>query len=286
MKLLIDGDIIAYRAGFATDKTKYFVESTGHGAEEYQKFDDAKAARAAMVGGDVLWSRKETEPEDKALMLIDVMLGDIRAHYAAENPTLVVYLTGVGNFRNSIAARATYKGNRSGTVPPAHLKALRSHLVSKWLAVLSVGEEADDLIGIEATKSQGSSIICSIDKDLKQLPGRFYDFVNKEEVTISPKEAWLNFYSQVISGDATDNVPGLTGYGPVKARKALGGLKNNRACWLKVLELYKAEFGPKAEQYALECAQLVYVRRSVGDMFNAPTGGSHAPPAPEKLKAA
>jgi hypothetical protein len=267
MKLLIDGDILVYRAGFATDKTKYMTSAGG----TMSLFDDAKSAKEDGFSRDaVVWSRKETEPEDKALMLIDVMLGDIRAHYAAENPSLVVYLTGVGNFRNGIATRATYKGNRSGTVPPAHLKALRSHLVSKWAAVLSAGEEADDLIGIEATKSQGSSVICSIDKDLRQLPGRFYDFVNKEEVTISPKEAWLNFYSQVISGDSTDNVPGLTGYGPVKARKALEGLKNNRACWLKVLELYKAEFGTLAEAYALECAKLVYVRRSVGDIFNVP----------------
>ena len=269
--LLIDADVLAYRAGFATDKTKWAVVNPAGCVATF--FDDAKAAKEHAFSNDIVsgvWSRKETEPEDKALMLIDVMINDIRSHYASENPTTHLYLSGVGNFRHLVATRATYKGNRSGQLPPAHLKAIRNHLLANHGAVLSSGEEADDLIGIAATQFGGAGIVCSIDKDLRQLPGRHYDFVKKEEVTVSPKEAWLNFYSQVISGDSTDNVPGLTGYGPVKARKALEGLKNNKACWLKVRELYQAEFGVKGDQYALECAQLVYVRRHVGDMFQVP----------------
>lgn len=266
-RLLIDADILCHRAGFATEKTKYAVQRPH---TDWEFFDDAKSASEHKGTGAFIWSRKELQSEDTVLMIVDSLIGDIRDHYAAENPTLHLYLSGVGNYRHSVATRASYKGNRSGQLPPTHLKAIRSHLVAKWGAELSRGEEADDRLGIEATKSNGTSIVCSIDKDLLQIPGRHYNFVNKEEVTISPKEAWLNFYSQVISGDPTDQVPGLTGFGPVKARKALEGLKNNRACWLKVLELYKHEFGTLAEAYALECAQLVYVRRSEGDMFQAP----------------
>lgn len=268
-RLLIDADILAFRAGFAAEKTLWLSLNPVGCVPHF--FGDAKAAKEHAFSNDsIVWSRKELQSEETALMIVDSLIGDIRDHYRSESPTVHCYLSGVGNYRHSIATRANYKGNRSGQQPPAHLKAIRSHLVTKWGAELSVGEEADDAIGRASTQYAGSSVICSIDKDLKQLPGRHYDFVKKEEVTISPKEAWLNFYSQVISGDSTDNVPGLTGYGPVKARKALDGSKNNRSCWLKVLELYKAEFGPKAEQYVLECAQLVYVRRSEGDMFNAP----------------
>lgn len=270
-KLLIDLDLICYRAAFACEKTKYLVLGSG---PEFQLggmgFDDAKAAKESAFSNDtVVWSRKEVQPEDTAVMIAQVMVKDIKDHYASENPTCIGYLSGVGNYRHGIATRANYKSGRAAA--PVHLKAIRTSFLSNGVTVLSVGEEADDLIGIAATQLQGSCVVCSLDKDLKQLPGRHYDFVKKEEVTISPKEAWLNFYSQVISGDSTDNVPGLTGYGPVKARKALEGCKNNRACWLKVIELYKHEFGPLAEAYALECAQLVYVRRSVGDMFNAPS---------------
>ena len=274
-KLLIDGDILVYRAGFATDKTKY-VHITDK-AVVY--FDEAKAAKeAAQVGGTV-WSRKEAEPEDKALMLVDIMLGEIRARYESENPTLHCYLSGVGNYRNSIASRANYKGNRSGQQPPAHAKAIRSHLLTKWGAIFSSYEEADDLIGISATKYPGS-VVVSIDKDLKQLTGRHYDFVKKEETTVSAKEAVINFYSQVISGDSTDNVPGATGYGPVRARKVLETCRSPYECWQAALGIYVNEFGTiSGPLFALECARLVHVRRKEGEIWDAPAN-------PAKAKAA
>lgn len=279
MRLLIDADVLAYRAGFATDKTKYLAED-GQGMK-LGTYDDAKSAKeAAFSVGGIVWSRRESEPEDKALMLVDIMLGDIRAHYDSEKPSLHCYLSGVGNYRHSIATRATYKGNRSGQLPPTHLKAIRSHLVAKWGAELSQGEEADDRLGIEATKHFGPSIICSIDKDLLQIPGRHYDFVKKEETTIGAKEAVINFYSQVISGDSTDNVIGATGYGPIKARKALEGCRNPFDCWQAALAIYIKEWGDIAGPlHALECARLVYVRRKEGEIWNAPE-------APKKLKAA
>ena len=180
--LLIDADVLAYRAGFATDKTKYCVTWNHLRTEGTFLFDDAKAAKeeAAKTSGALVWSRKETEPEDKALMLIDIMLGDIRARYESERPTLHCYLTGIGNYRHGIATRASYKGNRSGQQPPAHLKAIRAHLVNKHGAILSAGEEADDLLGIAANQYAGA-VIVSVDKDLLQIPGRHYDFVKKEK---------------------------------------------------------------------------------------------------------
>lgn len=276
VKLLIDGDVLCYRSGFATDKTKYLVEKAegvGFTPASYYYFDTSKEAKEFGPDPSLfrLWSRKETEPEDKALMLVDVMLGDIRAHYASENPTVHCYLSGVGNYRNSIATRANYKGNRSGSVPPTHLKAIRSHLVTKWGAELSQGEEADDRLGIEATKHRWSSIVCSIDKDLLQLPGRHYDFVKKEETTVSAKEAVINFYSQVISGDSTDNIPGATGFGPVKARKALEGTRSPWDCWQAALTIYTREFGDiSGPLHALEAARLVYVRRTEGELWSPP----------------
>lgn len=279
MKLLIDGDVLAYRAGFATDKTRYCAIYDFDGHPKVHYFDTA-----AEISKDHdkkhVWNRKDTEPEDKALMLIDVMIGDIRAHYQAENPSTHIFLSGVGNYRHGIATRATYKGNRAGRPQPTHFKAIREHLLTKWSADLSQGEEADDRIGIEATKYRGGCVVCSIDKDLRQLPGRHYDFTKKEETTVTPKEAVLNLYSQVISGDSTDNVPGATGFGPVRAKKALEGCKSPFDCWQAALGVYVKEWGDLAGPlYALEAARLVYVRRKEGEIFNAPE-------APKKLKAA
>lgn len=259
--LIVDADVIAYRAGFATDKTKYLV----HNPTGYHEFDNAVDAKKEE---GIIWSRKEAEPEDKALMLVSVMIGDIRDRFAKENLSLRLYLSGVGNFRNSVATRATYKGNRSGTPQPTHMRAIREHLIDKG-AIASKGEEADDLIGIAATENPGS-VVCSIDKDLLQLPGRHYNFVTREEETVSQKDAVLNFYTQVIAGDRVDNVPGCEGYGPVKARKALEGCKNPYECWRTALDVYGSVYGADGAAFALETAQLVYIRRTVGEMWSAP----------------
>jgi hypothetical protein len=270
-QLLIDGDVLCYRAGFATDKTKYLVTYESDPNVSDETFDDAKAAKDAAAKHDDarIWSRREAEPEDKALMLVSVMLKDIEDHYAAENPTSVVYLSGVGNFRHGVATRASYKGNRSGSPQPTHMRAIREYLKSRG-AIVSAGEEADDMIARAATEKPGS-VVVSIDKDLMSIPGRFYNFVTKEEVAISAKEASLNFYAQVLSGDSTDNIPGLPGVGAVRARKALLGCRNPAECWQVALNLYTAEFGPiKGPEYALECARLVKVGMPKGELWCPP----------------
>ncbi len=54
-------------------------------------------------------------------------------------------------------------------------------------------------------------IICSLDKDLLQVPGNHYNFVKQEFRTISPKEGMFNFYWQFIMGDKSDNIFGFDG---------------------------------------------------------------------------
>lgn len=263
-KLLLDLDVVAYRAAFAAEKTKYCVTNAGVSILGF--YDDAKAAKEAGGVDYTIWSRKDVQPVDQAILIADVMTKDIHDHYKAENPSSVGFLSGIGNYRFGIAARASYKGGRAS--PPTHLKAVREHLIARG-AVVSAGEEADDLIGIAATSSP-DSVVCSIDKDLMQLPGRHYNFVTKEEVTVSKKDAVLNFYVQVIAGDSVDNVPGCAGYGPVKARKALAECRNAYECWRTALDVYGSVYGPDGPKFALETAQLVYVRRTVGGFFTPP----------------
>lgn len=260
-KLLIDGDVLVYRAGFAAEKTEYCVTQQRNVVSQAS---NAKDAKLLMTADRLLWSRKVPEAEEKAILIIDVMIADIRARYAGMEA--VVVLSGVGNFRACLATRATYKGNRDGTARPVHAKALIAHLVARG-AVVSAGEEADDMLGILATENPGS-IICSIDKDLMQIPGRHYNFVTKEEVTITPKEGALNFFAQVLSGDATDNVPGVDGIGPVKAKKILEGIASLDEGWARIVDVYQRAYGDTGLQFAIEAAKLVYLRRKVGEMWS------------------
>lgn len=63
--------------------------------------------------------------------------------------------------------------------------------------------------------------IASIDKDLLMIPGNHYNIRTQETSKISIRDAEKNFYRQVLTGDSTDNIKGLAGIGPVKASKII-----------------------------------------------------------------
>ncbi|MEM4379927.1 MAG: hypothetical protein QXL01_04485, partial [Thermoplasmatales archaeon] len=75
-----------------------------------------------------------------------------------------------------------------------------------------------------AIAADENSIICSIDKDLHQLPGQHYNFVKSEFFVIDENEAALAFWSSMLIGDASDNLPGIPGLGKVRATNLLKGL--------------------------------------------------------------
>lgn len=257
MRILIDADVLAYRAAYATEKTKYLVEFTaaGQGVAYFDNANDAKASEG------VIWSRKEVKPVEDATQAADSIILDICNQLEAKRSDVVMILSGVGNFRHKIATRAEYKGNRVGAERPKNYNAVREHLITEWKAIVTAGEEADDRLGIEMTRD-ANSVCCSIDKDLKQLPGWHYNFHTSELVAISGRQADLNFFGQVLSGDAVDNVPGLKGIGVVKAEKALAPCASPLECWNVCWEMYVEQFGSKkGPKYAIEAARLLHVRR-------------------------
>ena len=80
--------------------------------------------------------------------------------------------------------------------------------------------EADDLMGMMA--SSGKAIAVTIDKDLRSVPGWHWN-PDKEEAPVLVDEtlADRNFYTQWLTGDSTDNVPGIWKLGPKKAAALL-----------------------------------------------------------------
>lgn len=258
VKILIDGDVLAYRAGYATEKTRYLTEHLDPVKGTYYfPRDDHKAAKDS---GAIIWSRKEAQPEADAIEATDAILLDIRNCLEGAQTDLVVVLSGVGNFRHKYATRADYKGNRSGE-RPKNYHAIRDHLASRWHAIITEGEEADDRLGILMTQDP-NSVCCSIDKDLMQLPGWHYNFTTSELVLVDQRQADLSFFGQVLSGDDVDNVPGLKGIGKVKAAKALANCPSAKDCWDVCYSMYVQQFGKsKGIKYSVEAARLIHVRR-------------------------
>lgn len=92
--------------------------------------------------------------------------------------------------------------------------------------------EADDLVITRALQLGPSNcVILSLDKDLRQIEGIFFDYGTKINndgskdykglEVISKLEAKRFFWKQMLMGDSGDNIKGIKGIGPVKANKIL-----------------------------------------------------------------
>jgi 5'-3' exonuclease len=133
-----------------------------------------------------------------------------RILYATNAGSYKLFIGGGGNFRHDIDPN--YKANRKDKPRPEYLQAVREFVVTEWNAMVADGIEADDMLGIEqCADNLEDTIICSIDKDLLQIPGNHFNFVKEETYLISPREGWANFYTQLIMGDKSDNVMGFDG---------------------------------------------------------------------------
>jgi 5'-3' exonuclease len=223
--ILIDGDIVAYRCAY--------------------KSRDDRAEYAAHSAGSYL-----SDLISDLYILIE------------DEPEYRVFLTGKGNFRHEYAVTAGYKENRKDKEKPEHLAVIRQYLIDEWEAVVSDEEEADDLIAIAAT--QQPSIIVSIDKDFDQVPGKHFNPNTGKLYDVSEEDAVKFLYEQILTGDRADNIMGIKGVGPVKAKKALAGCVTERQMYDVCVEMYGDE------ERVIENGRLLYLRRKEGEIWNAP----------------
>jgi len=151
----------------------------------------------------------------------------------------VVFDAGQKTFRNDIYSE--YKANRP-PCPPELIP--QFSLVREIVAVLNikslekVGYEADDIIATYARKAEKYGLdvmIVSSDKDLTQLvddrvnmyDGMKNEFIDSEKVKekwgVEPKKV-LDVLS--LTGDTSDNVPGVPGIGPKTAAELINKYDN------------------------------------------------------------
>lgn len=203
---------------------------------------------------------------------------------ADQPPTL--FLTGQGNFRNEIAKVRPYK-HRAGN-KPFHYYNIKAYIQGQYDFRMVDGLEADDLLAIEQTKCNEESfhfrtIICSRDKDLRQVPGLHYGWELGKQASFGPLlvdsfgKIWLTdkkkikgygelfFYSQCLTGDTVDTVLGLPKYGPVKAFKILENTQTSEQAFKAVLEAYRGFYGDVAEEHLLEQGRLLWMTRELNE---------------------
>lgn len=173
-----------------------------------------------------------------------------------------------GNFRKDI--NPEYKANRKGKEKPPNYYELSAYVDFEYHAIGAVGEEVDDLIARDFVYHNliGEKVcIVSIDKDYLQIPNALiynYGWDNKKEdykgfIFVSEEDARKNFWTQMITGDAADNVNYLKGKGKVYARKHLEGATSDFSYIRRVYTLFKETYGTDARNAFTECYNLLKI---------------------------
>lgn len=237
MIALIDGDIIKYSVGFASDS-----------------------------GG-------KEEPVNYALHSVKIVISSILE--TTNSDQYVVYLTGEGNYREKLATIRPYKGNRDRTKKPRWYNEIHDYLVNVHNAVIVKGREADDAMGCAQMKASGAelptTVICTLDKDLDMIPGLHYNWRKKETRDITLKEADLFFYTQLLTGDRTDNIVGVPGIGKKKAEKIVTSSMDEKQMYEACLAAYAKHYGvADAEKTLKENANLLWIQREENVLWQQP----------------
>lgn len=283
MSAFIDTDVLVYSSAFAAQKNLYHVqhESFDGGVKTFTAHKDfvtwAKLNeldyKVMQVAGKV---DKELQvlPENVALAIAKQKLDRICEAVGTTAKEAQLLLTGTGNFRDIVAVTKPYKGNRTDVEKPVHFNLVRSYYHSLKNCEVVNGIEADDAMGILQTDSKNTGIICTIDKDLNQLPGKHYNWDDGSKYRVSEEDAHLYFMAQAMAGDSTDNIPGIPGTGMAGALKNLRKVVERDTRFHLLTTAYADakeadKFATNWQEYLDEQGRLVWIMRKPDEVWTA-----------------
>ena len=256
MKALIDGDILRYETGFAAQ--------TGWTA--------------------ITEDPEQLPPFEYVREMLELKLLNIVAEARAQEYEL--FITEGHTFRFDLAKTKPYKGGRREN-KPWHFKNITAYMKDMLPTRVVTGIEADDALAIEHLDPSSETILCSRDKDLRQVPGEFYSWELGAQPSWGPDTihepgylmldrskkppkltgtGFAFFCAQVLIGDSVDNIPGLPKCGPVAAYDALcqeaGGVGENKDELYEQVEfMYQEKFPDEWEEMLLEQGRLCWMTR-------------------------
>lgn len=223
----------------------------------------------ALIDADIAvyrvgWACEGEDNEAAVARTLHSFICDALA-FSKDTDRYEAFITGKGseNFRHKYAVTEPYKGNRGGNAKPKWYDRIRELLVDVYGASVSVGEEADDAIGIRFTELDGEGVICSIDKDFDQFAGAHYNPVKRINYDVTEEEALLNFYCQFVEGDKVDNIIGVKGIGKVTSRKMLEGKTE-----IEMFNTVAEALG--SYDRAVENGILLYLRHKPNEIWSPP----------------
>lgn len=318
----LDGDVVRYRTGFASQDTRLKCTHNKTKKVDFHKniteFKQTLQENESVEDYTVKKQHKK-KPTSHALYACKAQLDFIKEKTNCKK--LRIVLSGKDNYRSGIASFIPYKGARatgakrqalidsnnwdhyfatytksSAQQKPLHFNTITDYLIHEHGATITEGIEADDELTIKQSiawrKYKGDKdtlltrghIIASIDKDLMQAPGWFFNFTTKDPEKqwhfVDEAESEERLWYQVMTGDMTDNIFGIAGLGAKGAEKLLAGkspeefpaiVKEQYELWWQRMHENQAKLNPMLlhllenyapEDYMNEVKGLIYTLRT------------------------
>jgi hypothetical protein len=262
----IDGDIILYSVGFATQRNIYILSEAGQQDRPVLTSTDKRLVNKYidLMDDYHLETYTYVQAPLSAYITADSIIRSYKEKYKTDN--IKVFLTGKTNFRLDVATILPYKGNRDDEKPHNYAK-LKQYLIKKHKAIVVEGEEADDALSKMLVRNP-KALLVSDDKDLLNTAGwHLRPRKGDKPFYVSPEEADKNFYKQLLTGDkSVDNIPGLKGIGPAKAEKLLADCTTVEEMECVIGNLY-AKYYNDPEAAMIEVGRLLWMRRQDNEMW-------------------
>jgi 5'-3' exonuclease len=258
---IIDGDVLCYDACRPRHLTKLqdgvnVIKLDAEGKKIPQEFTDAEDLKYLDDSWEVL--KKD--------------LSELKSKLFCKTHLMAVQ--GDKDFRYTLFPE--YKANRAKREPEYARRirivpSLRERAVESGMAIYAEYREADDYVrtwALEARRAGDPYVVCTIDKDLKCIPGKYYNTKKRVLEEISEEEARRHYYMQILKGDSTDGIPGIPGVGDVTAQKLTAMAVEDSEFRQILIEQYMVAYGDDWYHYLLINAKLIHIQRHLNDWFS------------------
>src|SRR5574337_14630 len=268
---LIDADILSYQCAFAG---QYKDESSGEiVVKDFKDVEEVLQLKVREITEECM------SDEEPILFLTgdDLLAKLLNRRPKWDKPLREIEL--LPSFRYYEAVTKEYKGQRKQP-KPYHYHNIRAYILSEYETVVSNGLEADDMLSIY---QNDDTVICSLDKDLRQVPGKHYSwslgkresspietitYLGNMELTGKPQKLKMSgmkaFFAQTLMGDPVDNIRGIEKFGPVAAYEALNKHDNELDLFVETAYQYKQRY-LNWEKLLREHIDLTYMIRRLDD---------------------
>lgn len=257
MKIFIDTDPYIYNIAHSLQPSCWWVDGEWH--ENY--FDTLRMLKTQerpkgdMEKEQFLLPPWEVKPRVNSVLnsVFRKLKSEIRNEIKIPPGDVDWIISSKENFRKDIDSE--YKSNRPSR--PRWYEETKKTIINKTKAWSVPGVEADDVIAYlhwDSFYKEGpqSSIIAAIDKDFDIVPGWHYHLKDSYVYYVTEEEAAYKLKEQLITGDKSDNIPGIKGKGEKKAKEWM--IENPTDSWeefkeLLITTLYKEQFDNPEQRY-------------------------------------